>query len=62
MIQLSDNAVCNCIYVHTSITNCMFHGLTQGDALSSLLFNFPIEYVIRRLHVNQEGLNKMVTL
>jgi hypothetical protein len=34
----------------------MFHGLTQGDALSPLLFNFPLEYIIRRLHVNQEGL------
>jgi len=30
--------------------------LKQGDALSPLLFNFAIEYPIRRVHVNQDGL------
>jgi hypothetical protein len=34
-----------------------FHnGLKQGDALSPLLFNFPLEYAIRRVQVIHKGL------
>ena len=32
------------------------NGLKQGDALSSMIFNFALEFAIRSVQVNQDGL------
>jgi len=32
------------------------NGLKQGDAVSPIIFNFALEYTIRRVQVNQDGL------
>ena len=38
------------------------NGLKQGDALSPVLFNFTLEYDIRRVQVNKDGLKLMLMM
>jgi hypothetical protein len=58
LVKMCLNNIFSQVYIsnHTSDNFHIQSDLKQGDALSPLLFNFPLGYVLTEAHRNQVGL------
>jgi len=58
LVKMSLTETCSRVRVGKNVSDRfpIRNGLKQGDALSPMLINFALQYAIRRVQVNRDGL------